>query len=82
MMTLPNGREVTDLPTLKAALMANQKRILKGIIGKLIGYAIGRDTGVADRPYVDAVYEASAARDYSLRAAVEAIVAHPEFRRK
>lgn len=77
-MTLPNGREVSDLPTLKAALMADREQILKGIIG----YAIGRDTGVADRPYVDAVYEASEDRNYSLRAAVEAIVASPEFARK
>lgn len=81
-MTLPNGREVSDLPTLKAALMDDRERILKGIIRKLIGYAIGRDTGVADRAYVDAVYEASGARDYSLRAAIEAIVVHPEFGRK
>lgn len=35
-----------------------------------------------ERPYVDAVYEAVEAREYSLRAAVEAIVAHPEFARK
>lgn len=81
-MTLPNGREVSDLPTLKAALMDDRERILKGIISKLIGYAIGRETGVADRPYVDAVYEAAGVREYSLRAAVEAIVAHPEFARK
>lgn len=81
-MTLTNGREVSDLPTLKAALMDDRERILKGIISKLIGYAIGRDTGVADRPYVDAVYEAAEEREYSLRAAVEAIVAHPEFARK
>lgn len=78
-MTLPNGREVSDLPTLKAALMEDKERILKGMISKLISYAIGRDTGVADRPYVDAVYEAAKERDYSLRAAIDAIVAHPEF---
>ncbi len=81
-MTLPSGHEVSDLPTLKAALMDDRERILKGILSKLIGYAIGRETGVADRPYVDAVYKAAEAREYSLRAAVEAIVAHPEFGRK
>ncbi|MEM0896577.1 MAG: DUF1592 domain-containing protein [Verrucomicrobiota bacterium] len=81
-MELPNGREVSDLPTLKAALMADKERILKGIIGKLIGYGLGRDTTVADRPYIDFVYQAAQARDYSLRAAIEAIVSHPEFGRK
>ncbi len=81
-MKLPDGREVRDLPSLKAALMADKERILKGIIGKLAGYALGRDTTLADRSYIDSVYLASAARDYSLRAAIEAIVAHPEFSRK
>lgn len=81
-MTLPDGREVRDLPTLKAALMADKERLFKGIIGKLISYALGRDTTLADRPYIDSAYRASEARNYSLRAAIEAIVAHPEFRRK
>jgi hypothetical protein len=81
-MKLPNGREVRDLPTLKAALMADKERILKGIIGKLISYALGRDVTHADRPYIDAVYQTSKSRDYSLRAAIEAIVSHPDFARK
>ncbi|MBT7255736.1 MAG: DUF1592 domain-containing protein [Planctomycetaceae bacterium] len=81
-MKLPDGREVHDLPTLKLALMADQEQILKGIIGKLISYAHGREVTLADRPYIDAVYQDSKSRDYSLRAAIEAIVAHPEFARK
>ncbi|MCP4848278.1 MAG: DUF1592 domain-containing protein, partial [Verrucomicrobiaceae bacterium] len=81
-MKLPNGREVRDLPTLKAAMMADKERILKGIIGKLISYAHGRETTRADRPYIDTVYQTSKARDYSLRSAIMAIVAHPEFGRK
>jgi len=81
-MKLPDGREVHDLPTLKVALMADQEQILKGIIGKLISYAHGREVTLADRPYIDAVYQDSKSRDYSLRAAIEAIVAHPEFARK
>jgi hypothetical protein len=81
-MKLPDGREVHDLPTLKVALMADQEQILKGIIGKLISYAHGREVTLAERPYIDAVYEISKARDYSLRAAIKAIVAHPNFARK
>jgi hypothetical protein len=81
-MKLPNGREVRDLPTLKAALMADKELILKGIIGKLISYAHGREVTLADRPYIDAVYQVSKSHKYSLRAAIEAIVAHPEFGRK
>ena len=75
-------REVRDLPTLKAALMADKERILKGIIGKLVSYAHGHEATRADRPYIDAVYQASKAHNYSLRSAIHAIVAHPEFGRK
>ena len=81
-MKLPDGSEVHDLPSLKVALMADQEQILKGIIGKLISYAHGREVTLADRPYIDAVYQDSKSRDYSLRAAIAAIVAHPEFSRK
>ena len=81
-MKLPNGREVRDLPTLKAALMADRERILKGIIGKLISYAHGRDVTLADRPHVEKVYKSIAHKDFSLRAAIHAIVAHPEFGKK
>ena len=81
-MKLPNGREVRNLPTLKAALMADKERILKGIIGKLISYAHGREVTRADRPYIDAVFKSAAKQNGSLRAAIHAIVAHSEFGRK
>ncbi|MDV6032367.1 MAG: DUF1592 domain-containing protein [Phycisphaera sp. RhM] len=81
-MKLPDGREVRDLPTLKAALMADKHRILKGIIGKLISYAHGREVTRADRPHVNAVFESIAEQEFSLRAAIHAIVAHPAFGRK
>ena len=81
-MKLPNGREVRDLPTLKSALMTDKERIIKGILGKLISYAHGREVTFADRPYIDAVYQVSKSHNYSLRAAIKAIIAHPEFGRK
>jgi hypothetical protein len=81
-MKLPNGREVRDLPTLKTALMADKERILKGIIGKLISYSHGREVTHADRPYIDAVFQATQKQSHSLRTAIHAIVAHPEFGRK
>ena len=62
--------------------MADKKRILKGIISKLISYAHGREVTRADQPYIDAVYQAVAKQDFSLRTAVLAIVAHPEFGKK
>ena len=81
-MKLPDGREVRDLPTLKSVLMTDKERILKGIIGKLISYAHGREVTRADRPHIDAVFQATQKQDHSLRAAIHAIVAHPGFGRK
>ena len=81
-MKLPNGREVRDMLTLKAALMKDKERILKGILEKLISYAHGREVGLADRQHVDAVYDSIAQKDFSLRAAIHAIVAHPAFGRR
>ncbi len=81
-MKLPDGREVRDLPTLKAALMADRKRILKGIIGKLISYAHGRKVTLADNPHIEQVYKSIAQEDFSLRAAIHAIAAHPAFGKK
>ncbi len=81
-MKLPNGREVRDLPSLKSAMMADRERILQGIIGKLISYAHGREVTRADRPHVDAVLESIAQEDFSLRATIHAIVAHPTFGRR
>jgi len=81
-MKLPNGREVRDLPTLKAALMADKESIIKGILGKLVSYAHGREVTLADRPHLETVYRSIARKDFSLRAAIHAIVAHPAFGRK
>jgi len=81
-MKLPDGREVRDLPSLKKALMADKERILKGIIGKLISYAHGRDVTLADQTHINEVYLSAAKQNFSLRAVIHAIVAHPEFGRK
>jgi hypothetical protein len=62
--------------------MADKEHILKGIIGKLISYAHGREVTRADRPYIDAVYQFSKSHNHSLQVAIESIVAHPEFGRK
>ena len=55
-MVLPDGREVHDLPTLKTALMADRESIIKGIIGKLISYAHGREVTRSDDPYINEVF--------------------------
>ena len=81
-MKLPDGREVRDLPSLKTALMADKERIIKGILGKLFSYAHGREVTLADRSHLDAIYESIAQENFSLRAAIHAIVDDPSFGQK
>ena len=81
-MKLPDGREVRDLPSLKTALMADKERIIKGILSKLFSYAHGREVTLADRSHLDAIYESIAQENFSLRAAIHAIVDDPSFGQK
>ena len=49
------------------------------MLEKLISYAHGREITRADRVHVDEVFSSMAKEDFSLRAAIHAIVAHPAF---
>ena len=79
-MAMPDGRIVNSMTSLKKAMMQDEEKIVKGIIGKLISYAIGREMTVGDRSYIDDVYDLITPHDHSLRAAIHAMVAHPEIR--
>ena len=81
-MELSDGREVSDMKSLKAVMLEDKERILKGILAKLISYGLGRETTIADRPYINEVYARIQPQDYSLRAAIREIILHPEFKRK
>ena len=81
-MELSDGRKVHDMKSLKAVMLEDKERILKGILAKLISYGIGRQTTIADRPYIDEVYTKIQPQDYSLRAAIQEIILHPEFGKK
>lgn len=76
---LPNGSKANSLKTLKAAMLKDKEKIIKGIISKLISYATGNKTAVSDRPFIDDVYRETAGENFSLKAAVLAIVSHDSF---
>ncbi len=81
-MAMPDGRVINSMTSLKEAMKQDKEKILKGIIGKLISYAIGQEVTVGDRPYIDDVYELITPHDHSLRAAIHSMITHPEFARK
>lgn len=80
--TLPDGRSVGSLSELKAVLMEDRVEVIKGIMAKLASYALGREIGIRDEAMIDEIYEQVADSDYSLRAAIHAIVAHDSFGRR
>ena len=76
---LPNGAKASDLKSLKAAIMQDREKVIKGIIGKLISYSTGKESSFSDRPYIEEVYTKISKKDFSLREAVIEIVSHENF---
>jgi hypothetical protein len=81
MATLPDGRTIDSMQSLKHILLDDREKVLKGILSKLITYSTGRLPGVQDEEYVNDVY-AQIAPDFPLRDAIVAIATHSSFRRK
>ena len=52
---------------------------LVAIIGVEMSKRLRLEVTRADRPHIDAIYKSIAQKDFSLRAAVHAIVAHQAF---
>jgi len=79
---LPDGRVISSMKSLKEEMMKDREKVIKGIIGKLISYAVGKELSVADRPYIDDVYQKISSKNFSLKAAIVEIASHENFRRK
>ncbi|MDF1756457.1 MAG: DUF1592 domain-containing protein, partial [Verrucomicrobiales bacterium] len=76
-MKMTDGRIVHDMTSLKSAMMEDRELIIKGILGKLFSYGLGRETTVLDRDTIDEIYRQIEPHNYSLRAGIKAIVSHP-----
>ncbi|MCA9227878.1 MAG: DUF1592 domain-containing protein, partial [Planctomycetales bacterium] len=77
--TLADGRQIRSMTELKSLLMEDREIVLKGILSKLASYALGRELGTGDDGMIEEIYDRISQHDYSLRAAIHAIVAHPSF---
>jgi hypothetical protein len=80
--TLPDGRTLDSMRSLKRIMLEDRERVLKGILSKLISYSTGRPAGVQDEAFVNQVYNQIEPHDFVLRDAIIAITSHPDFRRK
>ena len=79
--TLPDGTAIDGLAGLRDYLLEQRReQFLRQFCRKLLGYAIGRELQLSDRPLVDAMLDRLAENDFRFSVAVETIVASQQFR--
>ena len=79
--TLPDGAVIDGLDGLRDYLL-NKRRdaFLRQFCRKLLGYALGRELQLSDRPLVDEMLKRLAQKGYRFSVAVETIVSSQQFR--
>jgi hypothetical protein len=78
--TLPDGTPVAGAADLARHLAAARgDAFVRQFSKKLLGYALGRETQLSDRPLLDAIAERLEATDGGVLVALEAIVTSPQF---
>jgi len=76
---LPDGTAIAGVDGLQNALLQKEELFLKCLAGKLFTYALGRELGLADQPFVDTVVAESPRQNYSLRGLITGIVSSELF---
>ena len=78
---LPDGHEIEGLPGLRSYLLEKRRdAIVNQFCCKLLGYALGRETQLSDRPLLTAMQQDLAQNGYRTSTAVLAIVQSRQFR--
>jgi hypothetical protein len=79
--TLPDGTAIEGLAGLRDYLLEQRREeFLRQFCRKLLGYAIGRELQLSDRPLVDTMLDRLAENDFRFSVAVETIVSSQQFR--
>ncbi len=60
-------------------LLQKEDLFLKSLAGKMLTYALGRELGVADQPFIDEAVAAMKANDYTIRALIHYIATSQPF---
>jgi len=76
---LLDGTKVDGPAALRRALVARQEQFVRTVTGKLLTYAVGRETQYSDAPAIRAIVRAAAADDYRWSSTILAIVKSPPF---
>jgi hypothetical protein len=76
---LPGGEAIDGLAELQAALLRREDEFLACLVEKLLTYALGRSVETADEPLKAQLVADMKASGYTLRSAIQGIVASPAF---
>ncbi len=76
---LPDGTEIDGVEDLQNTLLQKEDLFLKSLAGKMLTYALGRELGVADQPFIDEAVAAMKANDYTIRALIHYIATSQPF---
>jgi len=80
---LPNGQPIDGLSDLREYLQTTRKEdITRQFCRKLLGYALGREIQLSDRPLLDKIQGALAGDEPRISAVIEEIVQSHQFRYK
>jgi len=79
--TLPDGTKIDGVDGLRGYLLQQRREaFLRQFCRKLLGYALGRELQLSDRPLVDEILKRLAEKNYRFSVAVETIVTSRQFR--
>jgi hypothetical protein len=79
-VTVMDGAEFEGLDGLRHYLLTQRRdAFVRQFCRKLLGYALGRTVQLSDEPLLDEMLQTLDERDYSLNAAIDAIVLSRQF---
>jgi hypothetical protein len=79
--TLFDGQTIEGLPGLRHYLLTERRDdVVRQFCRKLLGYSLGREVLLSDRPLIDRMMQNLAENDYRFSAAIETIVLSSQFR--
>jgi len=76
---LPDGTKIDGIEDLQNSLLQKEDLFLNCLAGKMLTYAVGRELGVADQPFVDAAIAQMKENQYTLRSLIYYIVTSKPF---
>ena len=76
---LPDGTGINGIVDLQNALLKKEDLFLNSLAGKMLTYALGRELGVADQPFVDDAVAAMKDDQHTLRSLIQHIATSQPF---